>query len=335
MLPVRENHALLSEPTSGRISSFDPSLWPVDDKFRAMRSLPVGGRLSAPLGSVSETQSVEISWEAISDEPTRFFNLSRGEEKRYTIVPDGHVAKQLDLDVHYVQGPSSRLLVVLHGALDRKKFTLPRFEYRRALKDFKGSILFVQDPTLYTHERLSLGWYVGNHLDNGHAMVEYLVRAIAQALGAPKILMAGSSGGGYAAMAISARIPGSEALAFSPQTSIEKYQRGHRQRLISAAFPGMRPTRENLIALQDRFDLGAIYSKGTSNHVSYLQNTGDPVHVRDHMLPFMKHAGLDLFEGEMRNDKIKVECRFLREGHGGPTPQQLNLYVNRVFKVGI
>lgn len=297
--------------------------------------MPVDGRLSAPSGSGSDIQSEELSWYSISAEATKFFDLGKGEEKRYTIIPDGHVAKQLDLDVHFVRGHSSRLLVVLHGALDRKKFTLPRFEYKRSLKDFKGSILFVQDPTLYTHDRLTLGWYVGNHLDNGHAMVEHLVRAVAQAIGKPRILTAGSSGGGFAAMAISARIPGSEALAFSPQTSIEKYHVGHRQRLISAAFPELRPTRESLSAYENRFDLGAVYSKGTENHISYLQNTGDPVHTKNHLLPFMEHAGLDLFEGEMRNERIKVECRFLREGHGGPTPKQLNLYVNRVFQTGL
>src|SRR5690625_3097942 len=160
MLPMKQNPALLLEAANGRISSFDPSLWPVDDKFRAMRSLPIDGRLSAPPGSVSETESDEISWGALNAEPTRFFDLDSGEEKRYTITPDGHVAKQLDLDVYFVKRQSNRLLVILHGALDRNKFTLPRFEYKRSLKDFRGSILFVQDPTLYTHEQLSLGWYV-------------------------------------------------------------------------------------------------------------------------------------------------------------------------------
>src|SRR5699024_12514051 len=99
MLQTTETHAPLRKSASGRISSFDPSLWPVDDKFRATRTVPIDGRLSAPSGSGSDTASEELSWHAISAEAKEFFDLGTGEEKRYTIIPDGHVAKQLDLDV--------------------------------------------------------------------------------------------------------------------------------------------------------------------------------------------------------------------------------------------
>lgn len=77
--------------------------------------------------------------------------------------------------------------------------------------------------------------------------------------------------------------------------------------------------------------MGALYSKGTNNKVLYLQNTGDPTHLKKHCLPFMRHTGLDLLEGEMRNERIKVEFSFLREGHGGPTASQMRQYVNKAF----
>lgn len=324
---------MLSNSEETRISSFSEDLWPVDADFSRSRSQLIGGRLSAP-GTRTEPSLQVVTWDEIGSLPESIFGIDYGEEKIFTIVPDGKVSGQLDLDALFVRKRTSKLLVMLHGALDRDVFTLPRMEYRRTLRDFDGSVLFIQDPTLYSHDKLTLGWYIGTQYDNGHEMLVHLIRSAMAVVDPKRLVIAGSSGGGFAALAVSARLPESSALVFSPQTSVENYHVHHRRRLISAAFPDLKPTTDTLIPLQERLDMGSLYSKGTSNQVYYLQNTGDPFHIRYHLWPFMKHAGLDLGRGEMRNHRIKVECRYLREGHGGPRPNQLRLYINRVFDGG-
>lgn len=316
-----------------RISTFSRELWPVDEAFRKTRSKPAGGRLSAPSDRRKENPTV-LTWEELDTFPECIFGVDNGQEIFFTLVPDGRVSHQLDLDALLVKRRSSKLLVVLHGALDRGKYILPRMEFRTTLEKFDGSVLFIADPTLYVHEQLTLGWYVGSQVDNGHAMVEFLVRQAVKSLEPRQLVIAGSSGGGFAALAVSARIPESSALVFSPQTSIEKYNLNHRRRFISSAFPDIIPGFESLSAFEERLDMGSLYRKGTNNRVFYLQNTGDPMHMKNHCIPFMRHVGLDLLNGEMRNKRMKVECRFLREGHGGPKPKQLLLYVNRVFDGG-
>lgn len=302
-------------------------------KFRGSRSALVNGRLSVPQNR-SEPNLITLSWEDLASHPELVFGVDFGQEKLFTLVPDGAVSQYLDLDALFVRRRSPKLLVVFHGALDREEFTLPRWEYRRTLKEFDGSVLFVQDPTLYAHEKLTLGWYVGTQTDNAHHMIVRLINQASALIEPKQVLLTGSSGGGFAALAVSARIPNSSALVFSPQTSIENYYVGHRRRLMSSAFPLLMPTMESLTPFEDRLDMGALYSKGTSNRVFYLQNTGDPYHIKNHLLPFMRHAGLDLAKGDMRNERLKVECRYLRDGHGGPRPNQLRLYVNRVFEGG-
>lgn len=317
-----------------RISTFSPELWPTEKSFTATRNSPNADRLSASLSPEASARTLTLDWQCLLDGPRQVFGIAPGEKQRFTIAPDGFAAQQLDLDGLFVRRESSKFLIVFHGALDREKFILPRFEYQRALKEFDGSILFLQDPTLYVHKQLTLGWYIGNSVDNAHCMIKQLINIATDVLQPKQVLLTGSSGGGFAALAISARIPQSSALVFSPQTAIENYYKGHRRRLISSAFPELIPNIDSLSGLEDRFDMGALYSKGSQNKVFYLQNTGDPSHLKNHCLPFMKHAGLDFMEGEMRNERLKVECRFLRHGHGGPTPGQMQLYVNRVFADG-
>lgn len=317
-------------PARARISVFDEALWPVDEAFARERTKLVNERFSVS-SSLEEESSFELGWGELQDRPEEIF---AEQQKRFTVTPDGYVSEQLDLDGYFVRRDPSKLLVMFHGALDRDKYHLPRFEYQRALKDFDGSILFVQDPTLYVHPRLTLGWYIGTQLDDGHAMVARLINEAVNVLNTSHLVIAGSSGGGFASLAVSARIPGSSALVFSPQTSIENYTTGHRRRFISAAFPDLQPNFENLSSIENRIDMGALYSKGSQNRVFYLQNTGDPYHMKKHCLPFLEHAGLNFLDGEMRNERIRMECRYLSQGHNAPRANQLQLYVNRVFSGG-
>ncbi|MGP9784494.1 hypothetical protein ACT3UQ_18775 [Glutamicibacter sp. AOP12-B1-11] len=312
---------------SGQISTFDESFWVKDNKFVNTRNDLAG------TDTIHYVDCTYLEWQdVLSTEKSPFANTGGEFEQQFRIVPDGSHAKRLHLDALLVRRDSKKLLVVFHGALDREKYTLPRFEFKNSVKRFDGSVLFISDPSLQTHNELGLAWYVGDEVDNGHEMITTLVREFARHLAAEKIVLTGSSGGGYAALATSFCIERSVALPFSPQTSVEGYYQGHRTRLLSSAFSTWSDLKQGLLSNVTRFDLGALYgSSEVRNKVWFIQNTGDKFHILNHCIPFAKSLGLDFSKGNYRNDNIKFDLTLYRDGHKPPLPETMNYYISRAF----
>ncbi|RWZ83210.1 hypothetical protein [Glutamicibacter sp. HZAU] len=311
----------------GQISTFDLDLWVKDQDFEKKRN---------DLNSTETAQindCVYLEWDAVcSTKESPFVELETEFEQQFRVVPDGKIAKRLNLDALLIRRKSNRLLVVFHGALDREKYTLPRFEFKNTVKRFDGSVLFISDPSLQTHDELGLAWYVGDEVDDGHEMITTLVREFARHLSADKIVLTGSSGGGFAALATSFHIDGSVALPFSPQTSAEGYRQGHRTRLLSSAFSTWDDLKQKLVSNATRFDLGALYNSNEArNKVWFIQNTGDKFHTLNHCIPFAKSLGLDFSKGNYHNENVKFDLVFYRDGHKPPLPEMMNEYIARAF----
>lgn len=120
-----------------------------------------------------------------------------------------------------------RLFVLLRGAEpDRHTVQLPRFSRFSWRERFPGTVLCIADPTLYLDEDLKLGWYFGapDHDVVGH--LARIVEVVCTRLGQPvsDAVFYGSSGGGFAALQIAARLGrGATAVAVNPQTDVLKY----------------------------------------------------------------------------------------------------------------
>jgi hypothetical protein len=100
----------------------------------------------------------------------------------------------------------------------------------------------------------------------------------------------GGSGGGFAALDMSRRFPGSLALPMNPQTSIRWYAPQAVARYLRVAWgPGVDYPDE--LPRRAVHDQGAAYAEGQVNTVGYIQNTRDARHISDHMGPFMRVAG--------------------------------------------
>ncbi|WP_146112870.1 hypothetical protein [Arthrobacter sp. MYb214] len=319
---MKSNNAL-----SGQISTFDEKFWVKDDIFVNTRND------LAATDAIHLVDCTYLEWQDIlSTEKSPFDNTDGEFEQQFRIVPDGIHAKRLHLDALLVRRDSKKLLVVFHGALDREKYILPRFEFKTSVKRFDGSVLFISDPSLQTHDELGLAWYVGDEVDNGHEMITTLVREFARHLGTEKIVLTGSSGGGYAALSTSFHIEGSVALPFSPQTSVEGYYQGHRTRLLSSAFSTWPDLKQGLLSNVTRFDLGALYgSNAARNKVWFIQNTGDKFHILNHCIPFAKSLGIDFSKGDYRNDNIRFDLILYRDGHKPPLPRTMNDYISKAF----
>lgn len=206
------------------------------------------------------------------------------------------------LEALFVNKRSDTLVVAFHGATQRNKHVLPRFEWFRTLRSTPYSSLYFSDPTLSMSGKLSIGWYTGSHqYDAGTDIAKWIIAA-KKASGASEVVLVGSSAGGFAALQLSPLVEGSIALPFNPQTAISSYlgggyRLGAQQEYLKYVMPELKPE-VSLSSLPDDQDwaspldsrLSALktYSKPQSNWVYYAQNTRDYAHYSQHFEPFKR-----------------------------------------------
>lgn len=205
--------------------------------------------------------------------------------QRHIIKPGPGESFQLDCLIEPRE--TDVLVVALHGALDRSKYTLPRFEWMGTLQERSESLLFLSDTGLSSSQDLRISWYTGNAEDDLTSRYAGLISSMAEKIGAKKIALLGFSGGGFAALSMASLIPGSVAVAFSPQTSINKYYHVFSQAYTEALFSSFASMEEVEQQFPHRMNLVERYSKaGIESKFVYVQNTGDIHHMRHHYTPF-------------------------------------------------
>lgn len=124
----------------------------------------------------------------------------------------------------YYPGDTDTLFIMMPSAFDRKKSTLPVFN-RWTWADqgiFPGHVLCIADPTLELQNELQLGWLLGHKSSNLVEDLANFVLKFAKKLSIPnhKIVVYGSSAGGFAALALAACIKDSTAVAINAQTDV-------------------------------------------------------------------------------------------------------------------
>lgn len=224
-------------------------------------------------------------------------------------IPEGAVRiRQLlegdvPLDALVVNKKSDAVIVAFHGATDRKKTVLPRFERLRSLLDMDVSSIFISDPTLHLDPDIWLTWYTGWGSVNGHQLIADLCQRIAEAIGARRLIFTGSSGGGFAALQVSALVPGSVAVAFHAQTDIGNYlvegkYYSQQKDYVRVVWPKIWATFERpqdiegsgwTTSTDERTSALATYSTPRQNRVYIIQNI-EEYHYQDHFLPFLEAA---------------------------------------------
>ncbi|WP_418606724.1 DUF6270 domain-containing protein [Georgenia sp. SUBG003] len=170
-------------------------------------------------------------WDAVDS-----VRVSDEDRQRHVVASGG--SGHLPLDGLLVRRNSDALVVSLHGALERSLYELPRFERLTTLAAGRAeNLLFLADTTLGLRSDLNLAWYVGTESDNLTARYAKYIASLAEQTGVRRLVLVGISGGGFAALALSHMLPGSVALAISPQTRIGVYEEWAYERFIETAFP--------------------------------------------------------------------------------------------------
>ena len=120
--------------------------------------------------------------------------------------PDVHVVLDMDAD--------SRTLLILFGGI-AGGVSMPVFEFFRLSAELPAKKVFLRDPRR--------AWYqlgIPGIGDSAEDVRRFLATAIERAE-ADRVVMAGASAGGFAALLYGARCGVNEVLAFSPQTFID------------------------------------------------------------------------------------------------------------------
>jgi len=240
----------------------------------------------------------------------------------------------LSLDFYARLGVSDELVLTFHGAYRKDNYHYPRFERVRSLENtFPAHIAFA-DPTLRLDKRqkMLLSWYLGGP---GWDPMDDILKVVARAKGRTgdrHVLLIGGSGGGLAALRISAHIPGSLAYVQAPATDIHNCFPTAKKNYFGTVWPGW-DMEQLLDAFPERFNMQTFYRRRRpENFVYYAQSTRDSHYLTTHFEPFRAALGatptgaeeprgrrwLALYDGE-------------KEGHGAMTPPEFKTHLDRAL----
>lgn len=190
----------------------------------------------------------------------------------------------LPIDMHHVPSDGPTMVVCFHAALVGE-VRLPFLTGAGVTADLPASRLSLSDPTLYLSDDLALSWYAGSrHQPDLQDRLAQVVRHTATVTGARHLVFFGASGGGFAALEMAHRFPGSLALVMNPQTSILRYHPEPVARYTATAWGGT-------MGDTARADLADVYATDADVTVAYMQNATDTFHIDNHLAPFLSaHA---------------------------------------------
>lgn len=210
------------------------------------------------------------------------------------------------------------LMVYLHGATDRTRHALPRYERVRSFsKIAQGPVVFFSDPTLDLDNRMILSWYLGTEEVNLHRTIAQMIDSIALAYGVDRVTVVGNSGGGFSAMQIASHLNGASFISVNGQTDIGRYTPLLAEQASWASFGEKRvcdlsDAERARSSVLRRFELLNHDVRGI-----VLQNIGDDHHYSEHYLP-LKHQVLS----QSTNSTVEFVEKFMGEGHVAPTPAE-------------
>lgn len=226
---------------------------------------------------------------------------------------------------------STTLLVVSHGALNRTKYTLPRFEWLASMRERPENLLFLSDSGLSDFDDLELAWFTGDAKRNLLAQHVALVKSITKDLGISRIVFMGGSGGGFSALALSRHFAGSRALVFNPQTRIHRYWKAAVQAYIDKLWPDV-DTPASLHKIGPRVDLiSQLDPSAVENQVLYVQNSDDEHHVKAHLKPYAYAFGLGPESSVSIDGRLRLVVERFASGHNMPYRQVLNPFIDLVL----
>jgi hypothetical protein len=141
---------------------------------------------------------------------------------------------------------------------------------------------------------LSLAWYAGAEHFPLQTIIPKLVGRVTDYARPNKLVFAGGSGGGFAAMFYASSFEGSLAFVWNPQTDVLSYNPRHVIAYAKAAF-GFEtlPAAKRLLPNHIRSAIAPLYVGPKSNYIVYLQNSTDR-NIETQFTPFLYDIGANV-----------------------------------------
>ena len=234
--------------------------------------------------------------------------------------------------VYYVGKEGQPLFVMLSAAIDRNKQTLPVFNRCNWADKFPGHVLCVADPTLELHDDMKLGWYLGTDEHDASEELSRFVRSFAEALGIPegKVVLWGSSGGGFAALALASRIEKATAVAINPQTDIFAYEKARTIEAVRRHCFGNQTAKHIQEHFGPRVNMAQAWRSNRSSRVILIQNKLDTHHHACHFKSFWEALG-GTNQGEATADGCHYAWLYSdSRGHGAESEQMVPEILNLI-----
>lgn len=196
----------------------------------------------------------------------------------------------------YYPSEKQALFVLMPSAINRGKAQLPAFNRWTWASSgfFPGHSICISDPTLDLHDQLNIGWCLGDKDNCATAELSEFIIELAKSKGIPteKIIIYGSSAGGFSALALASLIDGSTAIAINPQIDATAYEAIGQVELMSKTCFDM--SKEDLRSTYtDRIDMKVRWESVKNSRAVIVQNITDEHHYNDHFKDFWTSLGGD------------------------------------------
>jgi len=197
--------------------------------------------------------------------------------------------------LYYAGKGQQRLFVMLSAATRRSEQRLPVFNRWTwaETKRFPGHVLCVADPTLELHDEMNLGWYLGTDEHDVSEELSRFIRRFAEALGIPedRIVIWGSSGGGFSALAVTSHIEKATAVAINAQTDIFAYEIARYIETVRRCCFRNQTAQHIQEHFGPRVNMAQAWRSNRSSRAILIQNKLDTHHYACHFKPYWEALG--------------------------------------------
>lgn len=192
---------------------------------------------------------------------------------------------------------NKNLICLGSGAYDPKKFSPPVYSRHGWQNEFKESVIYYNDPTLYNASDLFLGWGIGKNEEWYLLVIANIIRMLASKnnIKNKDILFFGSSGGGFTAIILSTLLKNSEVIVNNPQMLCQNY--ANFNFILSRCFDNLE-LESILKEYKHRFDVLEMFKhENYMPQLTYIVNINSEVDFNGQFLPFInKLASLENFD---------------------------------------
>lgn len=276
----------------------------------------VSGKKRSPLITWSHVEPLVHEFYGVPIRTVREVSgeVDRGLDRQMLSIDNGQLVAPFLLST---LGSGRTLRVMFHGATDRSRNALPRFERMRSMEQgSSGPVLFVSDPCLDLDASQILTWYAGDEGLNLHELIAQQTKAYADELGCDRILFVGNSGGGFAALQCASYLPDAAVVTFNPQIQVDRYVPRIARTAQEVLFGSQSVSGDTDLA--PRMDLIERYRRiSFRKRVFFVQNTGDEMHYEHHCKPFA-----DAWSTFGDASDLRLHTPYLGAGHRVPPPDQ-------------